>query len=67
MYGPIANPDNPDSFAIFKTLLLGAVFVALLAIVLVRRHTRTEEEAGRTELVGAGVVGVARPSPRPSS
>ena len=23
MYGPIANPDNPDSFAIFKTLLLG--------------------------------------------
>ena len=61
MYGPIANPDNPDSFAIFKTLLLGAVFVALLAIVLVRRHTRTEEEAGRTELVGAGVVGRRAP------
>jgi ABC-2 type transport system permease protein len=61
MYGPIANPDNPDSFAIFKTLLLGAVAVALLAIVLVRRHTRTEEEAGRTELVGAGVVGRRAP------
>ncbi len=57
MYGPIANPDNPDSFAVFKTLLLGAVCVALLAVVLVRRHTRTEEEAGRTELVGAGAVG----------
>ena len=61
MYGPIANPDNPDSFAIFKTLLLGAVAVALLAIVLVRRHTRTEQEAGRTELVGAGVVGRRAP------
>jgi len=44
MYGPISNPDNPDSFAIFKTLLLGGVCVALLAIVLVRRHTRTEDE-----------------------
>ena len=32
-----------------------------LAIVLVRRHTRTEEEAGRTELVGAGVVGRRAP------
>jgi ABC-2 type transport system permease protein len=61
MYGPIANPDNPDSFAIFKTLLMGAVCVALLAIVLVRRHTRTEEEAGRTELVGAGAVGRRAP------
>jgi ABC-2 type transport system permease protein len=61
MYGPIANPENPDSFAIFKTLLLGAVGISLLAIVLVRRHTRTEEEAGRTELVGAGVVGRRAP------
>ena len=61
MYGPISNPDNPDSFAIFKTLLLGSVCVALLAIVLVRRHTRTEEEAGRTELVGAGAVGRRAP------
>ncbi len=61
MYGPVANPDNPDSFAIFKTLLLGAVCIALLAIVLVRRHTRTEEEAGRTELVGAGAVGRRAP------
>jgi ABC-2 type transport system permease protein len=61
MYGPISNPDNPDSFAIFKTLLLGSVCIALLAIVLVRRHTRTEEEAGRTELVGAGTVGRRAP------
>jgi len=61
MYGPVADPAKPDSFAVFKTLLLGAVFIALLAIVLVRRHTRTEEEAGRTELVGAGAVGRCAP------
>ncbi|MEO8829524.1 polyketide antibiotic transporter [Lapillicoccus sp.] len=61
MYGPVANPDNPDSFAVFKTLLLGAVALAILAVVVVRRHTRTEEEAGRTELVGAGVVGRRAP------
>ena len=67
MYGPIANPDNPDSFAIFKTLLLGAVFVALLAIVLVRRHTRTEERRAELSWSAPASSGVARPSPRPSS
>lgn len=61
MYGPVANPEDPDSFAVFKTLLLGGVFLALLAFVLVRRHTRTEEECGRTELVGAGAVGRRAP------
>jgi ABC-2 type transport system permease protein len=36
---------------------LGAVFIAVLATVLVVRHTRADEEAGRLELVGATVVG----------
>lgn len=57
LYGPIADPSNPDSVAAFKTITMGAVFVALLAYGLVRRHTRTEEESGRTELLSAGVVG----------
>jgi ABC-2 type transport system permease protein len=35
----------------------GAIFVAVLAIFLVVRHTRAEEEAGRLELVGSGAVG----------
>jgi ABC-2 type transport system permease protein len=57
MYGPLANIADPDSLAIFKTYLLGGIGLALLAFSVVRRHTRTEEEAGRTELLGAAVVG----------
>jgi ABC-2 type transport system permease protein len=60
MYGPIASLTL-DAFATFKTVLLGAVFLSLLAYVVVRRHTRTEEEEGRLELLGAGVVGRRAP------
>jgi ABC-2 type transport system permease protein len=35
----------------------GAIFVALMEILLTVRHTRAEEETGRAELVRAGVVG----------
>ncbi len=55
LYGPVTSLDL-DSFAVFKTVLLGGVFVCLLAYIVVRRHTRTEEEAGRLELLGAGAV-----------
>lgn len=40
-----------------ELLLFGAVAVALMALLLVMRHTRAEEEAGRTELLRAGVLG----------
>ncbi|MGC9669564.1 ABC transporter permease [Planosporangium sp. 12N6] len=33
------------------------VLVALMNLLMVVRHTRTEEETGRSELIGAGVVG----------
>lgn len=56
MYGPI-SAANADALAVFKTVMMGAVLTAILALVVVRRHTRTEEEEGRLELVGAGAVG----------
>jgi ABC-2 type transport system permease protein len=34
-----------------------AIFVALMSVLLLVRHTRTEEETGRAELVRAGTVG----------
>jgi ABC-2 type transport system permease protein len=37
--------------------VLYAVFVALLFLVLVRRHTRTEEESGQAELLGGTAIG----------
>lgn len=61
LYGPLSDPENIDAFATFKTIVLGAVFVCLLAYAVVRRHTRTEEEEGRLELLGAGVVGRRAP------
>lgn len=35
----------------------GAVLLAIMGSLTVNRHTRTEEEAGRLELIGAGSVG----------
>ena len=57
MYGPIAMPPSLDAFAVFKTVMMGAIFLAIATVSIVRRHTRTEEEEGRFELIGAGVVG----------
>jgi len=34
-----------------------AIFVGIMSVLLVIRHTRAEEEAGRAELIRAGVVG----------
>ena len=59
MYGPVVT--NRDGMAVFKTVMMGALFVGILAHALVRRHTRTEEEEGRLELIGAGVVGRRAP------
>ncbi|GAA2168353.1 ABC-2 type transport system permease protein [Humibacillus xanthopallidus] len=60
IYGPVASMSI-DALATFKTVLLGGVFLCLLAYVVVRRHTRTEEEEGRLELLGSGVVGRRAP------
>ncbi|WP_353950935.1 polyketide antibiotic transporter [Knoellia sp. S7-12] len=60
MYGPVAA-ENRDALSVFKTVLMGAVFIGLFAYAVVRRHTRVEEEVGRLELVGAGVVGRRAP------
>lgn len=61
LYGPLSDPTSIDSLATFKTVLLGAVFLSLLAYAVVRRHTRTEEEEGRLELLGGGVLGRRAP------
>ena len=60
LYGPVVS-GSADSLAVYKSLVLGAILTSILAFVVVRRHTRTEEEAGRLELLGAGVVGRRAP------
>lgn len=57
LYGPVHDPHSLGALGTFKLTTMGAAGVGLLAMFLVRRHTRTDEESGRLELVGGGVVG----------
>jgi len=61
MYGPIHDATSIGALSTFKLGIMGAVAVAVLALFLVVRHTRTEEETGRLELLGATVVGRRAP------
>jgi ABC-2 type transport system permease protein len=57
LYGRVYDPTSLGELAMWKMGGLGAALVAVLAIVLVVRHTRAEEESGRLEMLGATVVG----------
>jgi ABC-2 type transport system permease protein len=61
LYGPIYDTTSIGALATFKMGIIGAVSVAVLALFVVVRHTRTEEETGRLELLGATVVGRRAP------
>lgn len=57
MSGPPQALDTLGGITLFEINLIAALGVALMAIFLTVRHTRSEEEAGRTELLRAGVLG----------
>lgn len=57
LYGPIVDVTSEGELAMTKMTVLYAVFAAVLFIAVVRRHTRVEEESGRTELIGGTAVG----------
>jgi ABC-2 type transport system permease protein len=57
LYGRVFDPTSLGAVSMFKLGALGAALVALAAIFTVTRHTRSEEESGRQELIGATVVG----------
>lgn len=61
LYGPAGDLATLGGLATWKMSALGAALVAVMSIVLVARHTRGDEDAGRLELVGAGAVGRAAP------
>jgi polyether ionophore transport system permease protein len=65
LYGPILDVTSLGEVAMTKATVMYAVFVMALALVLVRRHTRAEEESGRAELLGAAQV--ARQAPLASA
>lgn len=57
LYGPVLDEHSLGELAMTKLTVLYAVFVALLVLVVVRRHTRGEEESGRAELLGGTAIG----------
>jgi ABC-2 type transport system permease protein len=57
LYGRIYDVTSLGAVSLFKLNAFGAALVAIFAIILMVRHTRGEEEAGRLELVGATVIG----------
>ena len=57
LYGPIWDTTSLGQLSLFKLNSLGAALVALLSLMILTRHTRGEEDEGRLELLGAGVMG----------
>jgi ABC-2 type transport system permease protein len=57
LYGPILDVRSIGELSMTKMTVLYTVFAAILIVVLVRRHTRVEEESGRLELVAGTAVG----------
>jgi ABC-2 type transport system permease protein len=56
LYGRL-DGDSIGSLTAWRYGVWAGIFAALLAIFVVIRHTRADEEAGRLELVGSAVVG----------
>jgi ABC-2 type transport system permease protein len=61
LYGPILDVHSTGELAMTKMTVLYSVFVAIMMLFVVRRHTRLEEESGRAELVGGTAVGREAP------
>lgn len=57
MYGPVYDVTSLGAVGLMKMNAMGAALVGLLGLLLVIRHTRADEEVGRTELAAAGAVG----------
>lgn len=61
LYGRVYDTSSLGALAMVKAGGIGAILVAVLAILVVVRHTRAEEESGRLELVGATAIGRRAP------
>lgn len=57
MTGPPTALDTIGGITVFEVTPTALIGIALMVVFLVMRHTRTDEEAGRTELLRAGVLG----------
>jgi ABC-2 type transport system permease protein len=59
--GPIFDPTSIGGLVAWRMSFASLVLVPLMALFVVIRHTRAEEEAGRLELLGSAAVGRRAP------
>lgn len=57
LLGPPQDLLTADGFTAWRTLLLGGVFTALMAVLAVVRNSRAAEDGGQAELIASAVVG----------
>ncbi|MQA12040.1 MAG: ABC transporter permease [Pseudonocardiaceae bacterium] len=57
LYGPAFDLSTAGGFVAWRLSGFIAVFIGLMVIFTVTRHTRAEEDTGRAELLGSAVVG----------
>lgn len=55
--GPPVGLDTVGGITVFEVSQVAVIGVSLMVVFLTIRHTRQDEEAGRTELLRAGVLG----------
>jgi ABC-2 type transport system permease protein len=57
IFGPARDLMTADGFNAWRAGMLGAFFAALMAIVIVVRNSRADEDSGQAELLASGVMG----------
>lgn len=57
IFGPARDLASADGFNAWRAGALGGFFAALMAIFIVTRNSRANEDSGQAELVASGVVG----------
>lgn len=57
LYGKVYDPTSLGAISLIKLTAFGAAIVAILFVFIAVRHTRSDEESGRMELLAGGGVG----------
>jgi ABC-2 type transport system permease protein len=57
IFGPARDLMTADGFNAWRAGMLGAFFAALMAIFIVVRNSRADEDSGQAELLASGVMG----------
>jgi polyether ionophore transport system permease protein len=56
IFGPARDLTTPDGFNAWRAGQLGALFAGLMAILIVIRNSRADEDSGQAELIASGVI-----------